>query len=60
VAQRRFEVVPLDTPVGAMYPCIGVYTIGGRACGLYGRLSKTPVVTYAAADVAVLVEKESE
>jgi glutathionylspermidine synthase len=60
VAQRRFEVVPLDTPVGAMYPCIGVYTIGGRACGLYGRLSKTPVVTYAAADVAVLIEKESE
>jgi hypothetical protein len=48
----------IDTPVGAMYPCIGVYTIAGRACGIYGRLSRSPVVTYAAADVAVLVEEE--
>jgi hypothetical protein len=41
-----------------MYPCIGVYTIGGRACGIYGRLSRNPVVTYTAADVAVLIEKD--
>ena len=58
IAQRRFESLAVDTPLGLMYPCIGVYTIAGRACGLYGRLSSTPVVTYAAADVAVLVEKE--
>jgi hypothetical protein len=58
VAQRRFESVAIDTPLGLAYPCIGVYTIGGRACGIYGRLSRTPVVTYAAADVAVLVEEE--
>jgi glutathionylspermidine synthase len=57
VAQRRFEVLPIDTPWGSMYPCIGVYTIAGRACGVYGRLSSTPVVTYAAGDVAVLIEQ---
>jgi hypothetical protein len=60
VAQRRFESLTIDTPLGPVYPCIGVYTIGGRACGIYGRLSRTPVVTYAAADVAVLVEEELE
>jgi glutathionylspermidine synthase len=60
VAQRRFESLAIDTPMGPAYPCIGVHTIGGRACGIYGRLSRTPVVTYAAADVAVLVEEESE
>jgi glutathionylspermidine synthase len=60
VAQRRFASLAIDTPLGAAYPCIGVYTIGGRAAGIYGRLSRTPIVTYAAADVAVLVEKESE
>jgi len=60
VAQRRFESLTIDTPLGPVYPCIGVYTIGGRACGIYGRLSRTPVVTYAAADVAVLVEEEFE
>ncbi len=60
VAQRRFESLAIDTPVGSAYPCIGVYTVGGRAAGIYGRLSRTPVVTYAAADVAVLVEEESE
>jgi glutathionylspermidine synthase len=60
VVQRRFESLVIDTPLGSVYPCIGVYTIGGRACGIYGRLSRTPVVTYAAADVAVLVEEGTE
>jgi hypothetical protein len=55
LAQRRFETTPLDTPAGKMFPCVGVYTIDGRACGLYGRLSPTPVIDYAALDVAVLV-----
>jgi glutathionylspermidine synthase len=58
VAQRRFESLAIDTPLGSAYPCIGVYTIGGRACGIYGRLSRDAVVTYTAADVAVLVEEE--
>jgi Glutathionylspermidine synthase preATP-grasp len=55
LAQRRFETLPLDTPAGKMFPCIGVHTIDGRAAGMYGRLSPTPVIDYAAIDVAVLV-----
>src|SRR5205085_1490583 len=27
VAQRRFETIPVETPIGTMFPCIGVYTI---------------------------------
>ncbi len=56
IAQRQFESVPLDTPLGPMFPCIGVYTIDGRAAGIYGRLSPSPVIDYAAIDVPVLLD----
>jgi glutathionylspermidine synthase len=56
IAQKRFEPVPLATPLGTVFPCIGVYTINGRACGAYARLSFGPVVDYAAIDVPLLLE----
>ena len=56
IAQKRFEPVPLDTPLGPVYPCIGVYTISGRACGAYARLSLGPIVDYSAIDVPLLLE----
>jgi glutathionylspermidine synthase len=59
VAQRRFEPVPLETPIGPVFPCIGVYTIDGRACGAYARLSLGPIVDYAAVDVALLLEQDN-
>jgi glutathionylspermidine synthase len=55
VMQRRFETVPIESDVGALYPCIGVYTINGRACGIYGRASLQPITNYSAYDVAVLI-----
>lgn len=55
VAQRRFRALPVNTPAGPMYPCLGVYTVDGRAAGIYGRLSLRPLIDYAAVDVAVLV-----
>jgi glutathionylspermidine synthase len=60
VAQRRFETVPLDSPIGPVYPCVGVYVVDGRAAGIYGRISPSPVIDYAAIDVAVLVEEEGD
>ena len=57
VAQRRFSPTALDTPVGKVYPCFGVYTINGRACGVYGRFSPKPLIDFAAIDVAVLIEE---
>jgi len=55
VAQRRFSAVPLDTPQGRRYPCLGVYTVDGEAAGIYGRLSVLPLVNHLATDVPVLV-----
>lgn len=57
VAQRRFEAVPLETPLGPAYPCIGVYTIDGRAAGAYVRLASRPIVDFAAIDVPLLIEE---
>jgi hypothetical protein len=55
VAQRRFEAAPIRTPTGLLYPCLGVYTIDGAAAGVYGRVSRRPLIDYAAQDVAILV-----
>lgn len=57
--QRRFESTPLETPWGAMHACLGVYTIDGRAAGMYGRLSRGPIVDYRAVDAAVLIEEQA-
>jgi Glutathionylspermidine synthase preATP-grasp len=58
-AQRRFAILPVETPAGPMYPCLGVYTVDGRAAGIYGRLSPKPLIDFAAVDVAVLVRDDA-
>ena len=55
VAQRRFTVLPLTTPEGPYYPCVGVYVIDGRAAGAYGRLARKPLIDHDAREIAVLV-----
>jgi glutathionylspermidine synthase len=55
-AQRRFEAVPMKVAGESYYPCVGVYTIDGRAAGGYGRVAGRPIVNHLAQDVAVLVE----
>jgi hypothetical protein len=59
VAQRRFEPLPLATPVGPRYLCLGVYTVNGRAAGIYGRMAPRPLIDFAAVDVAVLVRPDA-
>lgn len=59
VAQRRFEMIPLPTPLGPQFVCLGVYTVNGAASGIYARCSSSPIINHAARDVAVLLEKES-
>jgi hypothetical protein len=54
VAQRRFEMQSLATRDGALFPCLGVYTLDGRVIGAYGRLAAGPLVDARAADAAVL------
>jgi hypothetical protein len=58
VAQRRFESLPVDTPLGPRHACVGVYTVNGRAAGAYARLAVKPVIDFAAVDAALLVEDD--
>jgi hypothetical protein len=37
-----------------MYPCLGAYTVDGRAAGLFGRMASRPLIDLAAIEVAVL------
>jgi glutathionylspermidine synthase len=59
VAQRRFESVPISTPLGPRHTCVGVYTVNGRTAGAYARLSEKPVIDFAATDVALLLEDDA-
>lgn len=59
IAQRRFTPIPLATQYGDRFPCFGVFVIGGRAAGIYGRLANKPLVNHLAQDVAVLVHSPS-
>ncbi|HEX3128461.1 MAG TPA: glutathionylspermidine synthase family protein [Thermoanaerobaculia bacterium] len=59
-AQQRFEAVPMKVDGESFYPCVGVYTIDGRAAGGYGRVARRPIVNHLAQDVAVLVEPRQE
>ena len=58
IAQRRFQSVPVSTPVGPRHACIGVYTVNGRTAGAYARLSEKPVIDYSAVDVAFLLKDD--
>jgi len=55
IVQKRFDILPTLTETGPKYPCIGVFTIGGKAAGFYGRIADTPIINQNAQDVAVLM-----
>lgn len=59
IAQQRFDVIPIPTEEGGVFPCIGVYTVNGRMAGLYGRAAHMALIDHAAADVAVLLRLEN-
>jgi glutathionylspermidine synthase len=56
--QRRFDATSVLTHDGPRYPVLGVFTISGRAAGIYGRLAAHPLIDHQAQDVAVLVEDD--
>jgi glutathionylspermidine synthase len=56
VLQHRFRSLALESPMGSVHTCVGVYVVDGHAAGAYGRISPTAVIDYAAIDTAVLVE----
>jgi hypothetical protein len=60
VAQRRFECLPLLTPEGPMFPCLGIYVIDGRAVGAYGRMGIRPLIDDRSREVAVLLRRPEQ
>ena len=58
VVQRKFDVAPVWSEFGSVYPCIGVFTINGEAAGAYTRVGLKPVIDYKAMDVALLITEE--
>jgi glutathionylspermidine synthase len=58
IAQERFDVIPIPTEGGDVFPCIGVYTVNGRMAGLYGRAAHTALIDHDALDVAVLLRRD--
>ncbi|MDR3459143.1 MAG: glutathionylspermidine synthase family protein [Verrucomicrobiae bacterium] len=56
IAQRRFESVPVPTPIGPRHVCVGIYTVNGKVAGAYTRLSAKPVINFAAVDAALLID----
>jgi glutathionylspermidine synthase len=55
IAQERFEAVPLSTPSGNVFPCVGIYTLDGNVIGAYGRIARRPLIDHLAQDAAVLI-----
>lgn len=55
--QRRFEALPVETDTGTVYPCLGIYTVNGKAAGIYARAARKPLVDEYAQDVAVLIRR---
>jgi glutathionylspermidine synthase len=53
--QRRFTVLPLPTPDGPLYPCLGVYVIDGRAAGAYVRVAPRPLIDDRSREIALLL-----
>jgi glutathionylspermidine synthase len=56
IAQRRFQTVPVVVNESTWYPSIGVYTVNGRAAGIYGRIAAQQLINDSAKDVAVFIE----
>ncbi|MEK6372094.1 MAG: glutathionylspermidine synthase family protein [Acidobacteriota bacterium] len=57
IAQERFEATSIDVGGVPVYPSLGVFVIGGRAAGIYGRVASRPLIDARASDVAVLVRR---
>lgn len=61
LAQKRFNSKPLIGEDGKEYHvCLGSYTVEGKHAGYYARIATVPRIDSNAADIPVLIEKESK
>lgn len=60
IVQKKFDSKPLVGSEGELFhACIGAYSVEGEFAGLYARISKTPRIDSYAADIPVLVERNT-
>ena len=57
VAQRRFVTCPVESRRGPLHPCIGVFTVNGRAAGAYCRLSGGQVTSASAKEAPLFIDR---
>jgi len=48
-------VIPVNVEGQQDYPCLGIFTVDGRAAGAYGRVAKKRLIDGDAQDAAVLL-----
>jgi glutathionylspermidine synthase len=58
--QRQFTALPVEAVNNNLYPCIGVFVIDGKACGIYGRISKATLIDGRANDIAIIIRKPTD
>ncbi|HEY1801773.1 MAG TPA: glutathionylspermidine synthase family protein [Terriglobales bacterium] len=56
--QSRFDPIAIPSYVGMVCPCIGVFTIEGRAAGVYARVSTNRITDFSAMDAALLIDEK--
>lgn len=59
LAQKRFESKPIKCGNEEFHICLGSYTVEGKHSGYYARIATVPRIDSNAADIPVLIEKES-
>lgn len=57
VAQKRFGAIAAEAEGENLYPCLGVFVIDGKACGIYGRASSVPLIDSRAQDIPILIRR---
>ena len=57
IAQRRFATIAMESCRGPLFPCVGVFVVGGRAAGAYVRLSRHQVTDGAAFEAPLLIDR---
>ena len=58
VAQERFSPSNIGSASEPAYPCIGVYTLGEKVIGAYGRVSQRPMIDIDALDAPVFILRD--
>jgi glutathionylspermidine synthase len=63
LAQKRFNSLEINSENGdrssdAYHVCLGSFCVEGKAAGYYARISRTPRIDSAAADIPVLIERK--